>query len=119
MKKGIGLALVALIATVVAASAQGAHRQLQTASAAGISCKSTLKLAMVTPLTGGAGFLGTEQLSWAKYAVATLPKTMGLKVQLLQGDTPVEQGAAPALTLAQKYAADPSVVGHHRPVHIG
>ncbi len=111
MKKGIGLALVALIATVVAASAQGAHRQLQTASAAGISCKSTLKLAMVTPLTGGAGFLGTEQLSWAKYAVATLPKTMGLKVQLLQGDTPVEQGAAPALTLAQKYAADPSVVG--------
>ena len=36
---------------------------------------------------------------------------MGLKIQLLQGDTPVEQGAAPALTLAQKYAADPKVVG--------
>ena len=45
MKKGIGLALVVLITTVAAASAQGAHRQLQTASAAGISCKSTLKLA--------------------------------------------------------------------------
>jgi len=110
MKKGIGFALVVLVATMVAASAQGAHRQVQTASA-GISCKSTLKLAMVTPITGAAGFLGQEQLSWAKYAVATLPKTMGLKVQLLQGDTPVEQGAAPALTLAQKYAADPSVVG--------
>jgi branched-chain amino acid transport system substrate-binding protein len=111
MKKGLGLALVVLIATMVAANANGAHRQVQAASAASVSCKSTLKLAMVTPITGGAGFLGTEQLSWAKYAVATLPKTMGLKVQLLQGDTPVEQGAAPALTLAQKYAADPSVVG--------
>ena len=26
----------------------------------------------VTPLTGGAGFLGAEQMSWAKYAVKTL-----------------------------------------------
>jgi branched-chain amino acid transport system substrate-binding protein len=66
---------------------------------------------MVTPLTGGAAFLGQEQLSWAKYAVKTLAPAMGLKIQLLQGDTPVEQGPAPAQALAQKYVADPSVVG--------
>ena len=36
----------------------------------GLSCKSTLKLAIVTPLTGGAGFLGQEQLTWAKLAVS-------------------------------------------------
>ena len=66
---------------------------------------------MVTPLTGGAAFLGQEQLSWAKYAVKTLAPKMGLKIQLLQGDTPVEQGASPAQTLAQKYVADPTVVG--------
>ena len=110
MKKGIGFALVVLIATVAAASTQGAHRQVQTASAS-LSCKSTLKLAMVTPLTGAAGFLGQEQLTWAKLAVSELAPQMGLKIQLLQGDTPVEQGATPAQTLAQKYVADPTVVG--------
>ncbi len=66
---------------------------------------------MVTPLTGGAAFLGQEQLCWAKYAVATLAPKYGLKIQLLQGDTPVEQGPAPAQTLAQKYVSDPAVVG--------
>src|SRR4051812_13884812 len=78
---------------------------------ANLSCSKTLKIAMVTPLTGGAAFLGQEQLTWAKYAVKTLAPTLGLKIQLLQGDTPVEQGPAPAQTLAQKYAADPAVVG--------
>jgi branched-chain amino acid transport system substrate-binding protein len=76
-----------------------------------ISCKSTLKLAMVTPLTGGAAFLGNEQLSWAKYAVKTLAPPLGLKVTVVTGDTPVEQGPAPAQSVAQKYVADQSVVG--------
>jgi ABC-type branched-subunit amino acid transport system substrate-binding protein len=70
-----------------------------------------LKIAIVTPLTGAAGFLGTEQLTWAKLAVKQVAPQLGLKVQLLQGDTPVEQGATPAQTLAQKYVADKSVVG--------
>ena len=99
MKKGMGIALAVLVTAVAAASAQGGQRQVQAASAAGLSCKSTLKIAFVTPLTGGAGFLGQEQLSWAKYAVATLAPQMGLKIQLLQGDTPVEQGATPARRL--------------------
>jgi branched-chain amino acid transport system substrate-binding protein len=69
-----------------------------------------MKIAMVTPLTGGAGFLGTEQLSWAKYAVKTLAPKMGLKIRLVTGDTPVEQGPAPAQTLAQKFVNDQAVV---------
>ena len=75
-----------------------------------MNCKGTLKIALVTPLTGGAGFLGNAQLSWAKYAVKRLAPGLGLKVQLLTGDTPVEQGPAPAQALAQKYVADQSVV---------
>ncbi len=110
MKKGIGLAVIAALAVAIAAgTAQGGPKSA--AKAQSLSCKSTLKIAMVTPLTGGAAFLGVEQLSWAKYAVKTLAPQLGLKIQLLQGDTPVEQGAAPALALAQKYAADPKVVG--------
>jgi branched-chain amino acid transport system substrate-binding protein len=100
--------------SAVAAATVGAMPAVaatQSSQASGLSCSKTLKIAMVTPLTGGAAFLGQEQLSWAKYAVKTLAPKMGLKIQLLQGDTPVEQGAAPAQTLAQKYVADPTVVG--------
>jgi len=109
MKKAIGLALAALATSVVAASAQG-RPTVAAASAAGVSCKSTLTLPLVTPVTGGAGFLGNEQGTWAKYAVQTLAKPLGLKVKFVLGDTPVEQGAAPAQALAQKYVGDKSVL---------
>jgi len=109
MKKAIGLALAVLATSVVAASAQGSNK-VAVASAAGVNCKSTITLPLVTPVTGGAGFLGAQQGSWAKYAVKTLAKPLGLKVKFVLGDTPVEQGPAPAQALAQKYVADKSVL---------
>jgi branched-chain amino acid transport system substrate-binding protein len=109
MKKAIGLALAVLATSVVAASAQGSNR-ITAVSAAGVNCKSTITLPLVTPVTGGAGFLGAEQGSWAKYAVKTLAKPLGLKIKFVLGDTPVEQGPAPAQALAQKYVADKSVL---------
>jgi branched-chain amino acid transport system substrate-binding protein len=109
MKKAIGLALAVLATSVVAASAQGSTK-ITAASAANVNCKSTITLPLVTPVTGGAGFLGAEQGSWSKYAVKTLAKPLGLKVKFVLGDTPVEQGPAPAQALAQKYVADKSVL---------
>jgi branched-chain amino acid transport system substrate-binding protein len=109
MKKAIGLALAVLATSVVAASAQGSTKVAVTA-AAGVNCKSTITLPLVTPVTGGAGFLGAEQGSWAKYAVKTLAPKLGLHVKFVLGDTPVEQGAAVAQTLAQKYVGDKSVL---------
>src|SRR4051794_5849509 len=109
MKKAIGLALAVLATTVVAASAQGSPKVAAVATA-GVNCKSTVTLPLVTPVTGGAGFLGAEQGSWAKYAVKTLAPKLGLKVKFVLGDTPVEQGAAVAQTLAQKYIGDKSVL---------
>ena len=95
MKRAIVLALVAGVAaafatTAVARPTAGTGTNAQQA----VNCKSTLKIAIVTPLTGGAGFLGQAQLTWAKYAVKRLAPGLGLKVQLLTGDTPVEQGPA-------------------------
>ena len=111
MKRTIVLALVAGFAALLAATAVARPTAATRADAQqAVSCKSTLKIALVTPLTGGAGFIGNAQLRWAKYAMATLPRTFGLKVQLVSGDTPVEQGPAPAQALAQKYVADKSVV---------
>ena len=109
MKKGIILLLAVAATAVVAASAQ-ASQKASTAAAAGISCKSTFTLPFVTPLTGGAAFLGQEQMSWASYAVKTLAPKLHLKIKLVGGDTPVEQGATPAQDLAQKYVGDKSVV---------
>jgi len=113
MKKVISAALITGAAAVLAATAGAQPAELTRAAAAeqqGVSCNSTLKIALVTPLTGGAGFLGNAQLSWAKYAVKTLQKRYGLKIRLVTGDTPVEAGNAPAQSLAQKYVGDRSVV---------
>jgi branched-chain amino acid transport system substrate-binding protein len=101
---------IAALASVAAASAHPSSPAGATAagSSAALSCKGTLKIAFLTPLTGDAGFLGTEQLSWAKYAVKTLQKKYGLKIQLLAGDTQLD--ASLASSLAQKYVADSKVV---------
>jgi ABC-type branched-subunit amino acid transport system substrate-binding protein len=107
-RKWTALAL-ALGATAALASTAGAS-PARVSGAQAVSCKGTLKIAIVTPLTGGAGFIGNEQLSWAKYGVKTLAAKYGLKIKLLAGDTPVEQGPAPAQSLAQKYVGDKSVV---------
>jgi branched-chain amino acid transport system substrate-binding protein len=105
---GTVLALAVIVAAALASTA-GAGSSAAAKTEA-VSCKSTLKIAVVTPLTGGGAFLGNEQLSWAKYAVKTLAPKYGLKIKLLAGDTPFEGGAAPTVTLAQKYVADKSVV---------
>src|SRR5262245_12072006 len=115
MKKTIGLIGLLVLAVLVTAAA-GSARGTSTAAPAGaakttaINCSSTMTIPFVTPLTGGAAFLGNEQLSWAKYAVKRLAPGLGLKIKLVTGDTPVEAGAAPATALAQKYVADPKVV---------
>jgi branched-chain amino acid transport system substrate-binding protein len=111
MKKSIGFALVVLATAVVAASAAASPKIVVSASSSqAVSCKSTITLPLVTPVTGGAGFLGAEQGAWAKYAVTSLAKPLGLKIKFVLGDTPVEQGPAPAQALAQKYVADKSVL---------
>jgi len=112
MKKAIALAfaIVVAIGATAAAFAKPTANAAAGATAA-FSCKTgTIDLPFITPLTGGAAFLGQEQATWAKYAVKTLPSQYGLKVKLLLGDTPVEQGPAPALALAQKYIADKNVL---------
>jgi branched-chain amino acid transport system substrate-binding protein len=106
-RKGLLVAAaVAVLASVIAASASAAPSKANRTSA--LNCKGTLKIAFITPLTGDAGFLGTEQLSWAKYAVKTLASKYGLKISLLAGDSQLDASLASAL--AQKYVADKKVV---------
>ena len=113
MKRRTGLfsliVVVAALAVVAAAYAKPAKqaRPVAASRSAAIPC-SKAKIAIMAPLTGDAGFLGVEQLSWAKYAVAVQNKLLGLKVGLYQGDTQLDP--ALASTLAQKYVADPKTM---------
>jgi branched-chain amino acid transport system substrate-binding protein len=107
-RAGVMLALVAMLAAAVASTA-GAGSSAVTASQA-VNCNGTLKIGIITPLTGGAGFLGQEQLLWTQYALSRLAKPLGLKVQLVRGDTPVEKGPGEGLVVAQKMIADSRLV---------
>ena len=102
------LALATIVASALASTAGAGSATVARSQA--VSCKGTLKLAIVTPLTGGGGFIGQEQLSWAKFGVKNLSKKYGLRVQLVQADTPVEKGPGEALIVSQKLISDPRIV---------
>ena len=101
------LALVALGAALLASTA-GAGSSSSGALQA-VDCGGTIKLPLITPLTGGAGPIGNEQLGWAKYAAKTLGPRYKLNVQIVGGDTPVEKGSGEALKVSQKFIADAQV----------
>lgn len=105
------LALVVALSTLVVAALASTAGIGAAATEAAVACKGKYRIGMITPLTGGAGFLGEEQLSWAKFAVKDLAKKKyGLNVQLIAGDTPVEKGPGESLVVAQKFIADKRVV---------
>jgi branched-chain amino acid transport system substrate-binding protein len=105
---GVVLALATIVAAALASTAGAGSSGVARTQA--VNCNGTLKIGIITPLTGGAGFLGQEQLSWTRYAVSTLAKGLGLKVQLVLGDTPVEKGPGEGLVVAQKMIADSRLV---------
>ena len=81
-----GMLVLALVASVMALRLDrrgglvgGRRRHRRSAARARSRSRSS------TPLTGGAGFLGNEQLSWAKYAVKTLAPKYGLKITARHG----------------------------------
>jgi branched-chain amino acid transport system substrate-binding protein len=104
------LAAAALTLAVVTAASAQPERTASSKTSSRITCSAPFKIGFVTPVTGGAAFLGNEQLSWAKYALKTLAPRLGLRASIVVGDTPVEQGPAPAQTVAQKFIADPKVI---------
>jgi branched-chain amino acid transport system substrate-binding protein len=113
MRKAKSFPLLAAVAaaTALAATVSAAPAGASTQRSSAVSCSGQLSIGMLAPLTGGAGFIGQEQLSWAKLAVKTLPKTMGLNVKLIPGDAPVEQGPSAAQTVAQKFVANKNMIG--------
>ena len=105
---GLVLALATLVAAALASTAGAGSSGVERTQV--VNCNGTLRIGIMTPLTGGGAFLGQEQLSWTRYAISTLARGLGLKVQLVRGDTQVEKGPGEGLVVAQKMIADSRLV---------
>jgi branched-chain amino acid transport system substrate-binding protein len=108
------LAFIAALAVVAAASARvNLASAPQTAASADLAAskKSCLasKVGFSGPLTGDAGFLGQEQLSWAQFALKRFNAKFHSHLAIVQGDTQLD----PALskTVSQQFASNKKMVG--------
>ncbi|HXW01037.1 MAG TPA: ABC transporter substrate-binding protein [Anaerolineae bacterium] len=67
-----------------------------------------IKIGFAGPLTGGAAFLGQEQLNFAKVAVSLFNEETGLNVQLVEGDDMMSPDEGKIV--AERFVADPSIL---------
>ena len=108
MKRTATSALIGVATAAVALVATGASPAAPTALKA-IKCNSTMKVAVLTPYTGPAAFLGQDQGSWATLAAKNIGAKVGLKVQIVASDSTLDPSVA--ATAAQKVIADSQVIG--------
>jgi branched-chain amino acid transport system substrate-binding protein len=108
MKRTATTALILAATAVTALAASGAAPAASTSSQA-IKCNSTMKIAVLTPYTGPAAFLGQDQGSWANLAAKNIGAKLGLKVQIIPADSTLDPSVA--ATAAQKVIADSQVIG--------
>jgi branched-chain amino acid transport system substrate-binding protein len=93
MRRGlIAAALAALVAAAIAATAVGSPAAPQ-ASAQLAAC-TNVSLGFLGPLTGPAGFLGQEQLSWLRFGVQKYNKAQGTRFKIALGDTQLKAPVA-------------------------
>jgi len=107
MRKGmiaVALAVLASAAVVTAAVAKPSA----TATPAQVATCTNVSLGFLGPLTGPAGFLGQEQISWLKFGVQKYNKENGTRFALVEGDTQLK--APVALTVGRKLASNSKVL---------
>ncbi len=111
----IAAALAVGVAAALAATAGAGPRA--NARSEAVSCKGTIKIGLLTVLSGPAAFLGQDQKSWALLAADRVGKQLGLKVKIVDFDTTLDPGVA--LTAAQKLVGDASVLAANGPATSG
>ena len=107
------LTLAALLAACVAPQAPATTGGEPTAVAAEegggeAPTGGAIKIAFMGPLTGGAAFIGQEQLGFAKAAVQIFNEESGLNVELVEGDD--EMNPDTGKTVAERFAADSEIL---------
>ncbi|HJR93925.1 MAG TPA: branched-chain amino acid ABC transporter substrate-binding protein [Gaiellaceae bacterium] len=107
MRKGLiaaGLAALVAVAVVTAAVAKPAAQ----ATPAQIAACTNVSLGFLGPLTGPAGFLGQEQLSWLRFGVQKYNKENQTRFKLVLGDTQLK--APVARTQARRFTGNGNVM---------
>src|SRR5918994_3282472 len=107
MRKGLiaaGLAVLVAAAVVTAAVAKPAAQ----ATPAQIAACTNVSLGFLGPLTGPAGFLGQEQISWLRFGVQKYNKANGTRFKVVPGDTQLK--APVARTLARRFVSDSKIM---------
>jgi branched-chain amino acid transport system substrate-binding protein len=107
-KAGIALAFGLAGALVVAAAAvaRGTAGTGPVATAA-VDCRAT-SIGIMAPLTGPAAFLGQEQLSWARFALANFNRQNKTKFTIVQGDS--QLSAALARTVGRQFVSNRNIM---------
>jgi len=107
MRKGLiaaGLALLVAAAVVTAAVAKPAAQ----ATPAQVAACTNVSLGFLGPLTGPAGFLGQEQISWLRFGVQKYNKANGTRFKVVPGDTQLK--APVARTVARRFVSDSKIM---------
>ncbi|MEX2614131.1 MAG: branched-chain amino acid ABC transporter substrate-binding protein [Gaiellaceae bacterium] len=107
MTKGLIAAAVAVLAfaaigTAALAKTEGAAAPAQLAACTNVS------LGFLGPLTGPAGFLGQEQISWLRFGVQKYNKANKTRFKVAAGDTQLK--APVARTVARKFVSDRKIL---------
>jgi branched-chain amino acid transport system substrate-binding protein len=107
MRKGLiaaGLAGLVAAAVVTAAVAKPAAQ----ATPAQIAACTNVTLGFLGPLTGPAGFLGQEQVSWLRFGAQKYNRENATRFKVANGDTQLK--APVARTVARRFVADQKIL---------
>jgi branched-chain amino acid transport system substrate-binding protein len=96
----VALAGLAAAAAVTAAIAKPTTQ----ATAAQVAACTNVSIGFLGPLTGPAGFLGQEQLSWLRFGVQKYNRQEGTRFKVVLGDTQLK--APVARTVGRRFAGD-------------
>jgi branched-chain amino acid transport system substrate-binding protein len=107
MRKGLIAVALALLASAAIATAAVA-RPSASATPAQVAACTNVSLGFLGPLTGPAGFLGQEQISWLRFGVQKFNKEKKTQFQVAEGDTQLK--APVALTVGRKFASDSKIL---------
>ncbi|MFT7586847.1 MAG: branched-chain amino acid transport system substrate-binding protein, partial [Cellvibrionaceae bacterium] len=68
-----------------------------------------IKIGFMGPLTGGAAFIGEEQLGFAKAVAKVFAEQTGLEIEIVEGDTEINPDTG--AIVAERFAADADIIG--------
>lgn len=107
MRKGMIAVALAVLASAAVVTAAVAKPSAPAAPAQVAAC-TNVTLGFLGPLTGPAGFLGQEQISWLRFGVQKYNRENRTQFKLAEGDTQLK--APVALTVGRKFASDSKVL---------